>query len=59
MGEFQEALRDFDAVLSLDPDSADALRGRGVALGNLGRSEEAIEDFDRSLEPGPRTTARP
>ncbi len=50
---YQEALGDFDAVLELDPDSAAALRGRGVALGSMGRNDEAVTELDRSLARDP------
>ena len=35
--------------LSLDPDNASALRGRGVALGSLGRYDEAVRDSSATL----------
>ena len=53
-GEEEGAMPDFDAVLDLDPDNADALSGRGVARSALENYEEAISDLDRSLalQPG-------
>lgn len=37
-------------VTGLDPDNASALRGRGSALGGLGRNEEVLREFHKSLE---------
>lgn len=43
------ALADFDEALSKAPKSTAALIGRGVALGMLGRHDEAIRDFNQAL----------
>ena len=47
--EYDAAIPDFDAILELDPDNADALGSRGVASSALGEYEKVISDLDRSL----------
>jgi hypothetical protein len=49
-----EALADFDRVVSLNPQHADAHNNRGCALEDVGRLGEALADFERAiaLEPG-------
>ena len=48
------ALADFEEALSKVPKSTTALIGHGVALGMLGRHDEAIRDFNQALilDPG-------
>ena len=49
LGRHHKALRDLDAVLTLDPGHAGVLRSRGTALSCLGRHGEALTNLDRSL----------
>ena len=43
------AIETFTKVLKWDPDTANALRGRGDAYLNLGKHKEAIADFESAL----------
>lgn len=45
-----EALKDFDAALTINPRSMLALQNKSHVLGRLGRSKEAVENLDRVLE---------
>lgn len=45
-GEYQEALREFEAILASDPQRLEALEGVARSLMQLERSEEAMQTFD-------------
>src|SRR5260221_7758697 len=47
------ALEAFDRLLKLQPDSADVLNNRSMALSDLGRNEEALASLDRALALNP------
>ncbi len=49
------ALRDFSAAILLDPTSADAFAGRGLAQVMLGHYREAVMDAETSIRRDPRT----
>ena len=53
-GRALDALEFFDGLLLKNPDDPDLLNGRGAALRSLGRYDEAIACFNRSLEIDPR-----
>ncbi len=53
-GAARLALRDFDKVIDLDPESGDAYSGRGYAWAKLGRTHEAIADAGVALRKGRR-----
>jgi tetratricopeptide (TPR) repeat protein len=59
-GQSDAALAHFQAVLEADPDNAQALFYTGLVLEGLGRIEEALESYCRSMsaEPNPPATAR-
>jgi tetratricopeptide (TPR) repeat protein len=44
------AIASYDKALEIKPDFHEAWNGRGIALDNLGRYEEAIASWDRALE---------
>jgi len=46
---FDEALSDFDKVISLEPNNAEAFHGRGIALLNLKQFDEALPPFDKVI----------
>jgi tetratricopeptide (TPR) repeat protein len=52
--KFEESLSYFDQALLLQPNNPDLLNKKGVALRSLGRYDEAIECFNRSLQLDPR-----
>jgi predicted Zn-dependent protease with MMP-like domain/predicted negative regulator of RcsB-dependent stress response len=49
-GDFESALDRFDRAVAMSPHSADAHNSRGNALLMLGRHEEALASFEKSLE---------
>ncbi len=49
-GRLQEALAQFDAAITNNPDYVDAHSNRGVTLQELGRLEEAVASFDKAIE---------
>ena len=53
-GDFEAALDRFDRAVAMSPQSADAHNSRGNALMMLGRHEDALASFEKSLsmEPG-------
>ena len=53
MGEPRRALDIYDRVLRVDPENAQALRGRGDAHLSLGQHKEAVKDLEESLELDP------
>lgn len=53
-GNFEEALAFFEQALLKNPNDPDLLNSKGVALRSLGRYDEAIECFNKSLEIDPR-----
>lgn len=50
---YDEAVADFDAIVSETPDSASAWHGRGLARMLNGHRESALRDFDRAIELDP------
>lgn len=53
-GKFEDALSYFEQALVLDQDNADLWNHKGVTLRSLGRYQEALECFNKSLEIEPR-----
>ncbi len=49
LGEFTEAVVEFDRAIELEPENADAYVMRAIAKDQVGLLEEAIEDFNRAL----------
>ncbi|MGW5866827.1 tetratricopeptide repeat protein [Streptomyces sp. NPDC055239] len=49
-GKYDQALVDYNAALSLEPENSTALRGRGETHRLMSHSEKAISDFTRSIE---------
>ena len=54
IGDYQEAIKDFDRAIELDPKLAGAYWGRGKTYHELGDYQEAIKDFDRAIELDPK-----
>ena len=53
-GDFEKALSYFEQAIILKPNDPDLLNKKGVALRGLGRYNEAIECFNKSLQLDPR-----
>ena len=53
-GEYQNAINSFDKAISLNQNDPDLWNMKGIALRSLGRYNEAIECFNKSLEIDPR-----
>ena len=51
---FEDALGFFEQALLLNPTDPDLWNYKGIALRSLGRYEEAMECFNKSLEIDPR-----
>jgi Flp pilus assembly protein TadD len=51
---FEEALNFFDQALLLNQNDPELWNHKGVALRSLGRYDEAMECFNKSLELDPR-----
>lgn len=53
-GDFEKALSYFEQAIIIKPNDPDLLNKKGVALRGLGRYDEALECFNRSLQLDPR-----
>ena len=53
-GKFNDALSFFEQALLLNPDDPDLWNHKGIALRSMGRYEEAMECFNKSLKIDPR-----
>ena len=53
-GEFEMALGFFDQALLLDQNDPELWNNKGVALRSIGRYDEAIDCFNKSLQIDPR-----
>ena len=53
-GQFNDALGFFEQALLLNQNDPDLWNYKGVALRSLGRYEEAMDCFNKSLEIDPR-----
>ena len=51
--EYDKALQFIGAVVSLNPDDAIAQYNKGVALGGLGRIEEALQAYEEAIRLNP------
>lgn len=50
LGRYKEAIADYDAVVSLDPNNVHAYHNRGISYDKLGHFEAAIDDFNRVIQ---------
>ncbi len=53
-GKFDKAIEDYDEIIRINPESADAYNNRGAAKGALCRHQEAIADFDEAVRINPQ-----
>ena len=49
-GQYEEAIPQFDVVIRLVPDFAEAYHGRGLAYYNEEQIDKAIADFDKAID---------
>jgi Flp pilus assembly protein TadD len=56
-GNFEDALSFFEQALLLNPDNPDLWNQKGVVMRSLGRYDEALECYDKSLQLDPRDRA--
>jgi tetratricopeptide (TPR) repeat protein len=49
LGQWEDAILEYDRASELDPDYAETFFNRGYAYKVLGRTEQAIADFERFL----------
>lgn len=49
LGNYQQAIEDFNKAIELDPNYAKAHNNRGLAYGSLGKYDLAIENFDATI----------
>ena len=50
LNDFENALNSFDMVIEIDDTDADVWNERATVLNMLGKSEEALYSYDKSLE---------
>src|SRR5262245_53096871 len=48
-GDYEGAIREYKALLAIDPNRADALSNLGAAYAGLGRYQDAIQEYGRAL----------
>ena len=51
----EEAIRDYNKAIELDPNNVDAYGNRGDAYVKLGKYEEAIRDYNKAIELDPKS----
>ena len=56
MGNYDEALKDYDKAIELDPNYTFAYNNRGLAFYKLDKFEEALKDYDKAIELDPSYT---
>ena len=49
LGQFQEAIMDYDEAIRIKPDFAEAFHGRGIAKAMLGQHQDAIVDHNEAI----------
>lgn len=53
-GQLDEAIKDFDKAVALNPSFYEAYSNRGGAFEKMGRLDRAVEDFNRAIALNPR-----
>ena len=54
LGDYDDAIKNFDEILEIDPKNADAWSSKGHAFSRLGNYDEARKCFDEALEINPK-----
>lgn len=55
LGDYIQAIKNYDQALAVDPNNAGALAGKGFALHQLGNNDQAIIYYDKALALDPTT----
>ena len=50
LGNYKQAIEDYDRAIEIKPGYAEAYINRGVAYNGLGNYRQAIEDLNRAIE---------
>ncbi len=53
-GKYDQAIKDFDKPIQLDPEGVKFCHNRGLTYGHLGEYERAINDFDKAIQIDPQ-----
>ncbi|MGP6220751.1 tetratricopeptide repeat protein [Caldiplasma sukawensis] len=53
-GRYEEAIKEFNAAIELNPKDPDYHNNKGIALESLGRYEEAIKEYNAAIELNPK-----
>ena len=53
LDQYEEAIKDLDKAIELDPQYSDSWSYRGLCYYELDENEEAIDNFDRALDLNP------
>jgi len=56
LGQYLEAIADFDQAIAIDPKNANTYNSRGTAKSELGFYTEAIADFNQAIAIDPKNT---
>ncbi len=54
LGDYSDSAKDYEKILAEHPKDADALYGRGISYAGMGKSKEAIADFEDVIKLKPR-----
>ena len=54
LNEYEQAIKDFNKVIELNPNYAEAYYGRGYAYAELNQPERAIEDYSNAIKLNPK-----
>ena len=57
--KYDDAVRDFDAAIKLNPKNAEAFYNRGLANGKLGKYDAAIDDYGEAIRLNPKDAEAP